>query len=215
MLLADERLECKMQVNYQSNRKVLEALTLCSCFIHLCPPVPPTIAGGDDGPNERKVVLSKPLILECEAGGHPPPSLTWLKDGVPVRDGESVRVLEQGSKIEILSATVSDSGRYVCVATSIAGEKEVKYDVRVLGIETHKNNVQHIHTHASLFLSLECHQQADTNLQGLLGKQVCCIAASENACSTFLNFVKYTFSRRFDCLFACMLWQYNQSKALV
>lgn len=95
--------------------------------------MPPTIAGGDDGPNERKVVLSKPLILECEAGGHPPPSLTWLKDGVPVRDAESVRVLEQGSKIEILSATVSDSGRYVCVATSIAGEKEVKYDVKVLG----------------------------------------------------------------------------------
>ncbi|XP_074490966.1 hemicentin-1 isoform X1 [Sebastes fasciatus] len=94
--------------------------------------LPPTIAGGDDGPTERKVVLSKPLILECEAGGHPPPSLTWLKDGIPVRDGESVRLLEQGSKIEILSATVSDSGRYVCVATSIAGEKEVKYDVRVL-----------------------------------------------------------------------------------
>ncbi|XP_070817740.1 hemicentin-1 [Chaetodon trifascialis] len=94
--------------------------------------LPPTITGGDDGPTERKVVLSKPLILECEAGGHPPPSLTWLKDGVPVRDGESVRVLEQGSKIEILSATVSDSGRYVCVATSIAGEKEVKYDVKVL-----------------------------------------------------------------------------------
>uniref|UniRef100_UPI0037E9B6AB hemicentin-1 n=1 Tax=Semicossyphus pulcher TaxID=241346 RepID=UPI0037E9B6AB len=94
--------------------------------------LPPTIAGGDDGPTERKVVLSKSLILECDAGGHPPPSLTWLKDGVPVRDGESVRVLERGGKIEIMSATVSDSGRYVCVATSIAGEKEVKYDVRVL-----------------------------------------------------------------------------------
>lgn len=108
--------------------------------MHLPPPVPPTIEGGDDGPTERKVVLSKPLILECEAGGYPPPSLTWLKDGVPVRDGESVRVIDQGKKIEILSATVSDSGRYICVATSIAGEKEVKYDVRVLGIETHKNN---------------------------------------------------------------------------
>lgn len=95
--------------------------------------VPPTIAGGD---TERKVVLRKPLVLECEAGGHPPPALTWLKDGVPVRDGESIRVLERGKKIEIISATMSDSGRYVCVATSIAGEKEVKYDVRVLGIET-------------------------------------------------------------------------------
>lgn len=95
--------------------------------------MPPTIAGGDDGPLETKVVVSQPLTLKCEAQGHPPPSLTWLRDGVPVWNGESVRVLEQGSKIEILSAAVSDSGRYVCVATSIAGEKRVKYDVRVLG----------------------------------------------------------------------------------
>ncbi|XP_056893820.1 hemicentin-1 isoform X2 [Takifugu flavidus] len=94
--------------------------------------LPPTIIGGDDGPTEKKVVLSKPLVLECEAGGHPPPSLTWLKDGVPVHHGEIVRVLELGGKIEILSATLSDSGQYICVATSIAGEKEVKYDVRVL-----------------------------------------------------------------------------------
>lgn len=100
--------------------------------------VPPTVTGGDKGPIKRKVVLSKSLILECEAGGHPPPSLTWLKDGVPVRDGASVRVLEQGKKLEIPSAAVSDSGHYICVATSIAGEKEVKYDVRVLGINTQK-----------------------------------------------------------------------------
>lgn len=101
--------------------------------VHVSPAVPPTIEGVDNGPTERKVVLSKPLILMCEAGGYPPPSLTWLKDGVPVRDGESLHVLEHGKKIEILSATVSDSGRYTCVATSIAGEKEIKYDVKVLG----------------------------------------------------------------------------------
>uniref|UniRef100_A0A3Q3K3Y4 Hemicentin 1 n=1 Tax=Monopterus albus TaxID=43700 RepID=A0A3Q3K3Y4_MONAL len=121
--------------------------------------LPPTIAGGDDGPTERKVVLNKPLILECEAGGHPPPSLTWLKDGVPLHDGESVRVLEQGKKIEILSATVSDSGRYVCVAISIAGENEVKYDVRVLvppfidGADSVTNSTVIINSP----LELECH----------------------------------------------------------
>ncbi|XP_019730955.1 hemicentin-1 isoform X2 [Hippocampus comes] len=94
--------------------------------------LPPSIAGGQSGTSEKKVVLSKPLILECEAGGYPPPSLTWLKDGVPVQHGDKVRVLDQGRKIEIMSAMVSDSGRYVCVATSIAGEAEVTYDVRVL-----------------------------------------------------------------------------------
>ncbi|XP_051929215.1 hemicentin-1 isoform X1 [Hippocampus zosterae] len=94
--------------------------------------LPPSIAGGQSGTSERKVVLSKPLILECEAGGYPPPSLTWLKDGVPVQHGDKVRVLDQGRKIEIMSAMVLDSGRYVCVATSIAGEAEVTYDVRIL-----------------------------------------------------------------------------------
>ncbi|XP_077463990.1 hemicentin-1 [Stigmatopora argus] len=94
--------------------------------------LPPSIAGEQSGASERKVVLSKPLILECEAGGYPPPSLTWLKDGVPVQDGNTVHVLEHGRKMQILSAKVLDSGRYVCVATSVAGETEVKYDVRVL-----------------------------------------------------------------------------------
>ncbi|KAJ0065491.1 hypothetical protein NL108_012446 [Boleophthalmus pectinirostris] len=94
--------------------------------------MPPTIEGGVDGPTERRVVLSKALVLECEAGGHPPPSLTWLKDGVPLQHSDALRVLENGRKIQIESVSVSDSGRYVCVATSIAGEKEIKYDVKVL-----------------------------------------------------------------------------------
>ncbi|CAB1323870.1 unnamed protein product, partial [Coregonus sp. 'balchen'] len=74
--------------------------------------LPPSIEGGQDTATERKVVLTKPLTLECEARGHPPPTLTWLKDGVPVRNGESINILEQGRKIEILSTSVSDAGRY-------------------------------------------------------------------------------------------------------
>ncbi|XP_019904855.2 hemicentin-1 isoform X2 [Esox lucius] len=94
--------------------------------------LPPSIVGGQDTPTVRKVVLSDPLTLECKAEGHPPPTLTWLKDGIPVRNGESVSILERGRKIEILSIHMSDAGRYVCVATSVAGEKEMKYDVSVL-----------------------------------------------------------------------------------
>ncbi|MEQ2159098.1 hypothetical protein GOODEAATRI_019054, partial [Goodea atripinnis] len=101
---------------------------------------PPTITGEEDGATERKVVLSKHLILECKAAGHPPPSLTWLKDGIPVRHGESVHLLEQGRKLEIFSATISDSGRYICIsdtarfqclATNEAGDHERNFNVTV------------------------------------------------------------------------------------
>ncbi|XP_033885551.3 hemicentin-1-like isoform X1 [Acipenser ruthenus] len=94
--------------------------------------VPPTIEGGSDAPKEKKVLVSNSVTLECEAGGHPPPALTWLKDGAPVKTSGNVRILKRGKKIEILNAAVSDSGSYVCVATSVAGEKEIKYNVNVL-----------------------------------------------------------------------------------
>ncbi|XP_028301363.1 hemicentin-1 isoform X2 [Gouania willdenowi] len=120
--------------------------------------LPPTITGGDKGPMEKKVVLGKPLALVCQAEGHPPPSLTWLKDSIPVRDGQSVRILKQGRKLEILSATVVDSGRYVCVATSVAGEKEVKYDVKVL-VPPHVDGADEVTDSAVIInnpLELEC-----------------------------------------------------------
>lgn len=98
------------------------------------PIVPPSISGGVDGPLEKTVAVGKTLVLECDAAGHPPPSLTWIKDGSPVKTGENLRILEQGRKMEIASALPSDSGLYVCVATSIAGEMEIKYDVGVLGM---------------------------------------------------------------------------------
>ncbi|TRZ02412.1 hypothetical protein DNTS_034467 [Danionella cerebrum] len=94
--------------------------------------VPPSIVSSSEAPTDMKVVLNKSLILECEADGHPPPSLTWLKDGSPVAVRESLRVLENGRKLEIVNALSSDAGRYICVATSIAGEKEIKYDISVL-----------------------------------------------------------------------------------
>uniref|UniRef100_A0A8C9R6U4 Hemicentin-1 n=1 Tax=Scleropages formosus TaxID=113540 RepID=A0A8C9R6U4_SCLFO len=94
--------------------------------------VPPTIEGSLNSPAERKVVFGTSLMLECEAEGHPQPSLTWLKDGIAVRSGDAIRILQQGRKLEIPHTTMSDAGRYTCVATSIAGEKEIKYDVSVL-----------------------------------------------------------------------------------
>ncbi|KAJ1172187.1 hypothetical protein NDU88_004037, partial [Pleurodeles waltl] len=94
--------------------------------------VPPSIKGDSDNPQKKEVILSNSLTLECEAAGHPPPLLTWLKDGVPVKASDKIQILSGGKKLEIRNAVESDRGHYLCVATSVAGEQEIKYVVDVL-----------------------------------------------------------------------------------
>ncbi|XP_014404599.1 PREDICTED: hemicentin-1-like, partial [Myotis brandtii] len=94
--------------------------------------VPPMIEGDLAVPLNKQVVVTHSLTLECKAAGNPPPVLTWLKDGVPVKASDNIRIEAGGKTLEITSALEVDRGQYVCVATSVAGEKEIKYDVDVL-----------------------------------------------------------------------------------
>ncbi|NWI93347.1 HMCN1 protein, partial [Pitta sordida] len=94
--------------------------------------VPPVIEGNADTAQSRQVVAGNSLTLECNAAGNPPPLLTWLKDGVPVKASDSLRVLAGGKRLEIPNVIEADQGQYWCVATSVAGEQEIKYDVEIL-----------------------------------------------------------------------------------
>ncbi|XP_062437683.1 hemicentin-1 [Rhea pennata] len=94
--------------------------------------VPPVIEGDADTVQNRQVVAGNSVVLECKAEGNPAPLLTWLKDGVPVKASASLRLWSAGKKLEILNAVEADRGLYLCVATSIAGEQEMKYELEVL-----------------------------------------------------------------------------------
>eukprot|EP00076_Gallus_gallus_P024038 XP_015146077.1 hemicentin-1 isoform X9 [Gallus gallus] len=94
--------------------------------------VPPVIEGDAETAQSRQVVAGNSLTLECKAAGNPSPLLTWLKDGVPVKASDNLRVVSGGKKLEILNAVEADRGQYLCVATSIAGEQEIKYGVEIL-----------------------------------------------------------------------------------
>uniref|UniRef100_A0A8C6DLM4 Hemicentin-1 n=1 Tax=Moschus moschiferus TaxID=68415 RepID=A0A8C6DLM4_MOSMO len=94
--------------------------------------VPPVIEGDLAVPLNKQVIAAHSLTLQCKAAGNPPPVLTWLKDGVPVKPSDNIRIEAGGKKLEITSALEVDRGQYVCVATSVAGEKDIKYEVDVL-----------------------------------------------------------------------------------
>eukprot|EP00079_Xenopus_tropicalis_P024320 XP_012816895.1 PREDICTED: hemicentin-1 [Xenopus tropicalis] len=94
--------------------------------------VPARIHGDEKKHQNKKVIVGKSLTLECEATGHPPPLITWLKDGVPVETNDNIRLHYNGKKLEIRNTVEYDRGLYTCVAVNVAGETEMKYKVSVL-----------------------------------------------------------------------------------
>ncbi|KAI1891477.1 hypothetical protein AGOR_G00144220 [Albula goreensis] len=93
--------------------------------------VRPSIKNSGTRPNEVTVTRGNNVTLQCEAEGVPRPALTWLKDGRPVVSGRGVLILNEGRLLQIKDSTVSDTGRYMCVAVNVAGQADSKHDVNV------------------------------------------------------------------------------------
>lgn len=67
---------------------------------------PPHIKGSGAA-EEVSVVVNNVLELQCEALGIPAPSLTWLKDGRPLPQTDSLHLLRGGEVLRVASAQVS------------------------------------------------------------------------------------------------------------
>uniref|UniRef100_A0A2K6FSN4 Hemicentin 2 n=1 Tax=Propithecus coquereli TaxID=379532 RepID=A0A2K6FSN4_PROCO len=92
--------------------------------------VPPTIEGAGGGPYEVKAVAGRPVALQCLARGHPPPTLSWHHEGLPVAESNETW-LEMGGVLRLQSPGEATRGLYSCVASSAAGEAVLQYSVEV------------------------------------------------------------------------------------
>ncbi|XP_065504896.1 hemicentin-2 isoform X1 [Caloenas nicobarica] len=81
----------------------------------------------------RKVSVIKAgeTVLECEAVGTPPPTVTWVKDGQPVASKDGLLLMEQGRRLRIPKAEVAHAGRYTCLVTNTVGQDQKEFDVVV------------------------------------------------------------------------------------
>ena len=99
--------------------------------------VPPTMDDmtANSLPVKLNTVENQTAYLDCLVIGSPPPTILWLKDGVPLMDFpiHKVRELSGGMRLEVRSIQVVDQGRYTCVATNTAGDMEKHFDVDVWG----------------------------------------------------------------------------------
>ncbi|XP_054440698.1 hemicentin-2 [Pteronotus mesoamericanus] len=89
--------------------------------------VPPVLEP-EEFQKDVAVVRGSPVVLPCEAQGHPPPLVSWMKDGKPLQP----QSLEQGPRLQLERAGAGDSGTYSCVAVSEAGEARRHFKLTVM-----------------------------------------------------------------------------------
>ncbi|KAK2535403.1 Hmcn2 [Columba guinea] len=79
------------------------------------------------------VIKSGETVLECDAVGTPPPTVTWVKDGQPVASKDGLLLTQQGRRLRIPKVEVAHAGRYTCLVTNAMGQEQREFDVVVHG----------------------------------------------------------------------------------
>ena len=81
------------------------------------------------------VTINNALTLECPATGTPDPSIYWKRQGQVVQayGTHSMRVEDNGRRLQLVSAQLSDLGEYKCFAENVAGNDSIEYLVSVYG----------------------------------------------------------------------------------
>ncbi|XP_063167198.1 roundabout homolog 4 [Candoia aspera] len=74
-------------------------------------------------PSDLMVVTGEQWLLECVPPmGHPEPTISWKKNGVPINAENSHYELSK-EKLLVAHALKSDAGAYICLAANQAGEQ--------------------------------------------------------------------------------------------
>lgn len=116
-------------------------------------------------PKFIQIKTGEKLTIECMAKGHPPPKITWLRDGKVLsnKDGYDIKIDEKTghSIFVILQGTVKHAGKYECRVENQYGTHSAEINIDVL-----RKCTAFLPLHCSspiLFLGLQLHRSLDRN----------------------------------------------------
>ncbi|OXU28408.1 hypothetical protein TSAR_000837, partial [Trichomalopsis sarcophagae] len=94
--------------------------------------------------NDKYRLSDRELVLETRVRGQPTPSISWLKDERLLRgDRYKQSLLGDGvCRLEISNPDISDSGQYVCKATSEKSSEQIRHTVHFDDFETKKTRTR-------------------------------------------------------------------------
>lgn len=79
------------------------------------------------------IIENNRVILPCPARGTPAPKISWFKNGNPLTGNEiGERILPDGS-LQLEHAHYNNTGRYTCIAESVAGNVAHSIELTVYG----------------------------------------------------------------------------------
>ncbi|XP_029846026.3 peroxidasin homolog [Ixodes scapularis] len=101
----------------------------------------PTLSAVDDRQAQKPRIVTKPsdvsvtagrsVTMRCQAAGRPTPQVTWTRDGLPLFQNPRYHVSRTAGTLIITATDLSDSGKYMCTASSLLGEESAAAVLRV------------------------------------------------------------------------------------
>lgn len=79
----------------------------------------------------KEVTAGELVVLQCMASGTPKPTITWYKDGEPIRATERHFFTAEDQLMIIVDTVQADSGKYECHLNNSLGEKTGYSHLRV------------------------------------------------------------------------------------
>jgi len=80
-----------------------------------------------------KVIVNRTVTIDCPVSGIPVPDIVWLRNGDlldPVFH-PNIQFLSGGRQLRVLTAAVSDTAVYRCLATNKAGKDNIDFNLAV------------------------------------------------------------------------------------
>ena len=97
---------------------------------------------------DNLTIIGDNIDIQCYVTGVPEPDVLWTRDGAVLSSNPDITIMTQAalpnnavlSILSIISADISDDGKYTCIGTSHVGNSSLTIELTLSGKQRKKNS---------------------------------------------------------------------------